>query len=148
MDHIIHLSENDTTFADFTHMRVVHYNRTERVWSGNLTFFVDVGDDYEIESRLYKNSGNQLKITPFRYPRSKFCETAKNTDKFDDLRTSSNLPARDVCPWPKGTYEIYAFSIDLTRLPPIDGQYMAETTFYKSGELLNGYQVFVTVIKT
>lgn len=44
------LIENDTTFADFTHMRVQHYNHTQRIAAGNMTFFVDVGYEYDVDA--------------------------------------------------------------------------------------------------
>ena len=149
MDHSIPLRNDDTTFADFTQMRVQHYNRTERVWAGNMTFFVDVGDEFEVESRLYKNSGNQYKITPYKIARIAFCDAVQKENQFEFLIKVSNLPAKEVCPWPKGTYEIYGHKFNLTGFPPyFDGKYMVETNFYKNDELVNGYQIFATLIKT
>lgn len=149
MDYLIPLRDDDTTFADFTQIRVQHYNRTERVWAGNMTFFVNVGNEYEIETKLYKNTGNQYKQTPFKIPRTAFCDAVQKNDHFDTLRKVSNIPAKEVCPWPKGTYEVYGNSLNLTGLPPyFEGKYMVETNFYKHDELLNGYQIFSTIIKT
>lgn len=129
-------------------MKVKHYNRTERVWSGNITFFVDVGDDCELEIRLYRKTGNQYQQTPFKRPKNNFCFSVKTLASFEELRQASNLPAKEVCPWPKGNYEIFNHKvINSSRWPPsFDGDYMVETRFYKNNELQNGYQVFVTVI--
>lgn len=142
------LKNVDTEFADFTKMRVAKLNRTERVWTGNMTFFVDVGDDYEMETKLFRSTGHQYKQTPYRLARKTFCIALQNDPNFDDLRQVSNFPAKEVCPWPKGKYEIYGSKVTkLSRWPPSsDGDYMIETRFYKNDELLNGYQVFVTII--
>ena len=149
MVYSLSVNQNDTTFADFTQMRVQHYNRTERVWAGNMTFFVDVGDEFEVESRLYKNIGNQYQQTPFKRPRSTFCDYARNNELFDDMRQVSNLPVKGVCPWPKGTYEIYGYNINIDRMQPyFVGDYMVETSFYENDKQLNGYQLFVTVIES
>lgn len=149
MNHSVSLRNNDTTFADFTQLRVQHYNRTERVWTGNMTFFVDVGNDYEIETMLYKNSGNQYKKTPYKEARAAFCDSVQKKGHFDVLRESSNIPAKEICPWPKGTYQVYDHKFNMTNFPPFfDGKYMVETNFYKNDELLNGFQVFTTIIKT
>lgn len=112
------MKNNDTEFADFTRMRVKHYNRTELVWAGNITFFVDVGDDYEVETRLFKGTGHQYKQTPFHRARQIFCLAVKTLASYDELRESSNVPAKDVCPWPKGTYEVYDHKVTkLSRWP-------------------------------
>lgn len=114
-----------------------------------MAFFVDVGDEYGVEPRLYKKTGNQYQQTPFKRPRSTFCDAALNDANFDEMRNVSNLPVKGVCPWPKGTYEIYGRNINIDRMPPyFGGDYMVETSFYQNDKQLNGYQLFVTVIES
>ncbi|CAO1407363.1 unnamed protein product [Diamesa hyperborea] len=143
------LNEEDTTFADFTQMKVARVNRSERLWVGSMTFFVDVGNEIEVETRLYKSTGNQYQQTPFKRPRSTFCDYVRDNENFDDMRQVSNLPVKGVCPWPKGTYEIYGYNINVNRMQPyFEGDYMVETAFYENDKQLNGYQLFVTVIQS
>lgn len=140
------MRNNDTKFADFTQMRIKHYNRTELVWAGIMTFFVDVGDDYQVDTRLYKGTGHQYKQTPYHLPRKNFCLAVKTFVDYEELRESSNIP--DVCPWPKGKYEIYDHKVtNLSRWPPgSEGDFMIEQRFFKNDVFQNGYQVFVTII--
>lgn len=143
------LNENDTTFADFTHMRVKHYNHTQRVLAGNMTFFVDVGHEYEVDAKLFKNNGNQYQQTPFKFKKMGFCDAANGTNFFQEMRENSNVPANGVCPWPKGTYEIYGLSFNISRYPPyFEGKFMVKTSYYQNDVVLNGYQVYFTIIKT
>lgn len=86
---------------DFTKMRVRHINRTERLWAGNMTYFMDVGNDIDVETRLYKGIGREYQQTPFKFPIKKFCEITTTSPNYDDLRKVSNIPAKDICPWPK-----------------------------------------------
>ncbi|CAO1398162.1 unnamed protein product [Diamesa serratosioi] len=130
-------------------MRVKHINRTERLWAGNMTYFVDVGNEVTLETIIYKRSGRTYQQTPFKFPSEKFCDRMKTSPNYEDLRKVSNIPASDVCPWPKGTYEVYGYNLNIDRLPPyFVGHYMFETRFYKDGDFLNGYRLYGTIIET
>ncbi|CAO1397777.1 unnamed protein product [Diamesa tonsa] len=101
LDYSLPLVDNDTEFADFTHMKVVHYNRTLKVYAGNVTYFVDVDDNYQIETLLFKSIGNHYERLPYKFKRQNFCEHVNNSTDYDYIRTRSNIPAKGVCPWPK-----------------------------------------------
>lgn len=47
LTHAKAIKEDDGNFADFTQMKVKRFNRTN-LWTGNLTFYVDFGNDYEV----------------------------------------------------------------------------------------------------
>lgn len=38
-----------TNFADFSKLKVKKINRTTHLWMGEMTYFVDVGDDYMVK---------------------------------------------------------------------------------------------------
>ena len=44
------LFKNDTTFADFTRLRVKKINRTTHVFLGEATSFKDIGNDYTVNN--------------------------------------------------------------------------------------------------
>lgn len=80
---------------------------------------------------------------------TKYCDFFNN-DKFfyDDLLTVSNLPAKGVCPWPKGTYTIRGSAITFSSIPPFfDGEFMVEGIIRKGEEVVNGYQLFISIVK-
>lgn len=78
-----------------------------------------------------------------------FCEAVFGSHLFEEMRDFSNIPAKGVCPWPKGTYEVYGLVFNISRYPPyFEGDYMVETSYYQNDVLLNGYQMYFTIIKT
>lgn len=60
MTHAKAIKENDSEFADFTQMKVKRFNRTN-LWTGNMTFHVDIGNDYEVDY-VFKNNENIKEI--------------------------------------------------------------------------------------
>ena len=40
--------KGDENFGDFSKLKVKKVNRTTHLWMGEMTFFVDVGDDYKV----------------------------------------------------------------------------------------------------
>ena len=60
MTHAKAIKENDSEFADFTQMKVKRFNRTN-LWTGNMTFYVDIGNDYEV-NYVFKNNENITEI--------------------------------------------------------------------------------------
>lgn len=48
LDYSTPLFKNDTYFGDYSHMKVVRYNRTHKLWAGNVTYFVDVDDSIQV----------------------------------------------------------------------------------------------------
>ena len=82
-------------------MRVIHVNHTERLWAGNMTYFVDVGNEIDVVTFIYKRVGRNYQKTPFRFPKINFCDKVNTSPSYEDLRKVSNIPAKGVCPWPK-----------------------------------------------
>ena len=101
LSHSKALRNDDLVFADFTKMRVRHINRTERLWAGNVTYFMDVGNDIDVETTFYKGIGREYQKTPYKFPLRKFCDIVNTSPNYEDMRKVSNIPAKDVCPWPK-----------------------------------------------
>lgn len=90
-----------STFSDFTKLRVRKLNRTSIVLVGNITYFVDVGNEHQLEVNIFKKIGNQYQLTPYHMRKENYCDFVKDHDSYKDLRAVSNLPEEDVCPWPK-----------------------------------------------
>lgn len=86
---------------------------------------------------------------PYNVRKTKYCDFFKN-DKFfyDSLLTVSNLPAKGVCPWPKGNYTIRGSLLTFNNVPPFfDGDYMVEGVIRKDNVIVNGYQIFANIVK-
>lgn len=158
---------NDTTFADFTRLRVKKINRTTHVFLGDAITFVDFGNDYtvnhllnilnllikflkfKIEANIYQKQGNQYRKMPYNIKKAKYCDFVANDIHFyDQLLEVSDFPAKGVCPWPKGTYTIRGAYFELSNIPPyFDGDLMLEGVIRKDNVVVNGYQLFVNVVK-
>ena len=85
----------------------------------------------------------------FNVPPTKFCDYfIKDKFFYDDLLTVSNLPAKGVCPWPKGNYTVRGNVFVFGEIPPFfDGDFMMEGIIKKDNVVVNGYQIFVNVVK-
>lgn len=161
------LFTNDTKFADYTKLRVKKINRTTHVFLGEATSFVDIGNEYtvnnhsltiyilikfiifKIEANSYKKQGNEYRKLPYGVAQTKYCDFFSN-DKFfyDDVLAVSDLPAKGVCPWPKGDYTIRGNVISFSNVPPyFDGDYMVEGIIKKGDVVVNGYQMFISIVK-
>ena len=50
---------------------------------------------------LFKKQGNEYKIMPFKLGPIGYCDGYKNLDVFSDaVREKTDVPDKDVCPWP------------------------------------------------
>ncbi|CAO1407889.1 unnamed protein product [Diamesa hyperborea] len=142
------LFKNDTKFSDYTKLRVKKINRTTHVFLGEATSFVDIGNDYTIEANTYQKQGNEYRKMPYGVQATKYCDFFNN-DKFfyDDLLKVSDLPAKRVCPWPQGTYTIRGSVITFQNVPKFfNGDYMAEGIIRKGDDVVNGYQMYISVV--
>ncbi|CAO1407339.1 unnamed protein product [Diamesa hyperborea] len=138
-----------STFSDFSNLRVRRVNRTSFLMVGNLTFFEDVGNEHQIESKILKKSGNQYQLTPYRLKKENYCDFVRDHASYKDLRKVSNIPEEGVCPWPKGTYEVYGFNVNVDYIPPFfDGDYMLETTIYFNEEKVSVQEMYATIMGT
>ena len=84
----------------------------------------------------------------FNVQPTKYCDFFDN-DKFfyDDLLAVSDLPAKGVCPWPQGNYTIRGNVVSIDNIPPyFNGDFMAEGIIKKDNVVVNGYQIFVSLV--
>lgn len=81
---------------------------------GNFTNHVPIGDDFQIEVRLFRKNGDDM--TPFRVEMQPFCSFYRDDIYFvPEFIESSNLPPREDCPIEK--VKIFIFELaDLTKL--------------------------------
>ena len=104
---------------------------------------------FKIEANTYLKQGNEYRKMPYGVKATKYCDFFNN-DKFfyDDLLKVSDLPAKGVCPWPRGKYTIRGSVITFETVPPFfNGDYMAEGIIRKGDVVVNGYQMFISVLK-
>ena len=74
---------------------------------------------FKIEGFTYRKQGNVYRKMPYAIPSTKYCDYFKNENfYYNDLLAVSNLPAKDVCPWPKGTYTIQGYAVQFGTVPP------------------------------
>lgn len=73
----------------------------------------------------------------------------KKTLVYEEIKAVTNIPNKEDCPWPKGLYNTTeSFRLPTEKTPSFfDGDFMAEARFTQDDEVLNGYQVFFTVIR-
>ena len=90
-----------SNYGDFSNLRVRRVNRTNFLLVGNMTFLEDIGNEHQIEMKILKKLGNQYQLTPYRLRKENYCDFVRDHGTYDDLRKVSNIPAKDVCPWPK-----------------------------------------------
>ena len=85
---------------------------------------------------------------PYSISKTKYCDFFKNDKTFyDGLLEVSDLPAKGVCPWPKGTYTIYGSVISVSVIPPYySGDFMIEAIIKYKNDVVNGYQILVSIL--
>ena len=85
---------------------------------------------------------------PFSVPQKKYCDFFTNGKFFyDDLLAVSDLPAKGVCPWPKGNYTIRGNALTFKHIPPhFNGDYKLEGIIKKNNIVMNGYQIFINFV--
>ena len=86
---------------------------------------------------------------PYGVKATKYCDFFNN-DKFfyDDLLKVSDLPAKGVCPWPRGKYTIRGSVITFETVPPFfNGDYIFEGIIRKGNVIVNGYKMFISVLR-
>jgi ganglioside GM2 activator len=101
----------------------------------------------QIETLIYKKAGNEYRKTPFHIGPDKLCEyLEKDSVFYEDLLKVSDIPNPGVCPWPKKKYNFEGFLIPLDKIPDhMEDDWMAEMKISRNGELVNGYQLYVTI---
>lgn len=86
---------------------------------------------------------------PYGVKPTKFCDFFTNDKLFyEDLLKVSDLPGKGVCPWPKGEYTIRGSVLTFSNVPPFfNGDYMTEGIIKKGDVVVNGYQMYVSILK-
>ena len=93
--------KNDNHYINLDHMRVRKVNRTHHLLIGNLTMYVNQGNDYAFFGVLYKKQGNDYKKTPYKMGPKKFCDFLREDKIFyPSLLADSDFPTIETCPWP------------------------------------------------
>jgi Protein of unknown function (DUF1091) len=84
---------------------------------------------------------------PFHIGPEKFCDYNRKKSLFyDEMKASGNLPAKNVCPWPPGIYELRGVKAPVKKVPWfLEGDHIVELRLTKNSTLMNGFQVFFTV---
>ena len=96
--------KNDERYLNLDSLRVKKVNRTHHLIIGNLTMYVNQGNDYELYGLLYKKQGNDYKKTPYKVGPNKFCDFLRDEKMFyPEVLTVSDFPSIDTCPWPSVT---------------------------------------------
>ncbi|CAO1398151.1 unnamed protein product [Diamesa serratosioi] len=145
LTHMKHME--GSKFADYSNLRVRRTNRTNFLLTGNFTYFEDTGNNHQIQINILKKLGNKYQLTPYHMKKENYCDFVANHAIYEDLRKVSDIPREGVCPWPKGTYKIYGFNIEVERIPPFfDGDYMLETIIYMNDNEVSLEQLFGTIM--
>lgn len=102
----------------------------------------------QVELLIFKKAGNSYKKTPYHIGPDKFCDYFEKSRLSAELIAASDFPEKGVCPWPKKKYTIRGFLLPTDKVPDFfDGDYMYEFHISQKGKLLNGFMVYLTVLK-
>ncbi|CAO1414382.1 unnamed protein product [Diamesa tonsa] len=137
--------KNDQYYVNLDNVRVRKVNRTHHLIIGNLTLFVDQGNEYEFFAVLYKKAGNAYKKTPYKMGPNKFCDFLSEEKMFyPHIHATSDFPSIETCPWPKNLYHLFGYSVQFNVFPPYlsSGDYMVECYSELNGKLQNGYRFY------
>lgn len=98
----------------------------------------------QLMGNMYKKSGNDYKMMPYKFGPLPLCDFIKNEKYiYPDLVKVSTLPPGDNCDWKIGTYTINDYYSDIKIFPSVlqSGDYMVTSIILKNGELMNGFKV-------
>lgn len=96
--HFEPLVKNATKHVNFDKLRIRKVNKTHHLFIGELETFESFGDQYKIESLIYKMAGNDYKLLPFHMGPDGWCQFIKTQEfMYEDFRKVSDFPpANDV----------------------------------------------------
>lgn len=122
----------------------------QRLLFGNITFLALLDDNFTVEIIGYVKQGGQYRLMPYKIVKP-FC-SAYNEDPFfmDDMRASSTLPPKNVCPFPLGTYYINGYTPSMKNMPLCvmpSGDYRTHLSYKKNGTLIFEAIFHATVIQ-
>ena len=109
--------KNDDNYVNLDHVRVKKVNRTHHLIIGNLTLFINQGNEYQFYGLLYKKQGNEYKKTPYKMGPKKFCDFLSGEKLFyPSIHATSDFPSIGTCPWPKVSYDLLNYLSDFPQL--------------------------------
>jgi hypothetical protein len=116
---------------------------------GEFELFTDLGNDFDLACFAYKAAGNDYKFLPYKIGPKPLCDFIDEEKlMYPDLQSKTDFPDASVCPWTPRVYKIHGYQPDLEKLPPIldSGDYMVECQLLKDGAMVNGMQVYGSVL--
>lgn len=99
-------------------------------------------------TRLFRSSKlNDSANSPYDTGPHNFCEYWKKNLVYDSFSEVSDIPAKEVCPWPMKKYTIDGFRVQTEIIPLFfEGDFRNELRLLQNGELLNGFRVDINII--
>lgn len=137
----------DNKHVSFDKVKIKRFNRTApHVIIGSMDLFEEWGEDIEILGELYKMQGYEYRPTPYKI-KNKLCDIIRDEKVFyPTLLDVTDAPRS--CPIPPGEYKSHGYTNNFEDLPPVleSGEYMAQISFIRNEEVLNGAKVYVTLV--
>lgn len=98
---------------------------------GEFKIFKEINNELEFDATIYKLQGNEYRLTPYKYRRSKACDSIE-TEYIIYSQVPKNSDVPEGCPIPAGTYQMDWFP-DFSNTPPfLIGKFKVNiTAFYK-----------------
>ncbi|KAG5684484.1 hypothetical protein PVAND_013716 [Polypedilum vanderplanki] len=127
-------------------VKIKRFNRTAYVITGSFQINIDYANECDLLCVLYKKSGNEYKLLPYKFGPKNLCSFVVEEELFYPafLETTKNFPPLGTCDFKKGKYEFENYMPDLSKVPPVfeSGDYMVECQALKNKELINGYKIY------
>ncbi|CAO1398185.1 unnamed protein product [Diamesa serratosioi] len=138
-----------SNFSDFSKLKVSKINRTSHLLRGDISYFVDVGDDYKFESTLFKKVGMGYHKTPYKMGPKDFCKYWNDDAVFyPDVLKVSDFPALGTCPLLAGNYLLDKYEYAAEKVPKfLEGDFKAIYQISQGDEILAGYSFYGTIIR-
>lgn len=92
--HFEPLVKGATKHVNFDKLRIRKVNKTSHLFIGELEVFEEsFGNQYQIESLIYKMAGNDYKLLPYHMGPDGWCEfIKKQVLMYEDFRKASDFP--------------------------------------------------------
>ncbi|XP_055645007.1 uncharacterized protein LOC129780600 [Toxorhynchites rutilus septentrionalis] len=133
-------ADSDRGLIDYGTLRMNKKTRSSFMISGNFTVLQNVGREYLTSFELVQVIGDQSR--PIVRAEQNFCQFySTDYDMLLALRSVSNWPPKDSCPFPKGEYYINGYEATTKQMPPIlaPGLYLLKFMVSLNGKQVGGY---------
>jgi hypothetical protein len=96
----------------------------------------------------------RMVLTPFCYfpiRDPEFYEAMKTLlvkfSLYEELSKTSDIPGRKICPWPKKTYTIHNYFVDIMKIPKLNPNGYFEIVFYflRNLKIVDGFGIRLEV---